>query len=547
MTSKEAVHRELDQLTSDDRAEHRELYQGRNIDERVASKLEQSARMRARAVYGVIENPEFDRRRFLQTLGASALLAPFLGSRALKLGTAKAQSQVSEGEADNLLLIDWPCGMEPGWTPMGTGADYMLTDVGPTGQSDSNWGKEPQMKTLVDKHRDKILILSGWSNTVVIANNLISHSQGPCSMWTNWTQGAATRGFSAIPSIEQHIGEKLKGGRPLKTLHTGVLSLFREAPESTIANPWYHWAAPQTPADAENDPGKVYMQIMPYLAAAAPTDSGGTAPAPAMVDAVKNKKKSVLDYLMGELSGARNKVSREDVARLDEHLTAVRDLESRLFSGGAVVVTGGDGTAAGAACNMVTAPALTGEAATRTPANGAATAVAHAQLIAMAFKCGVTKVATLQLGESDCMFTIPYEGATSLMHRASHNMGNGNDAQTRWVSTRWMMDRLADIIEVFATTDIGGGKTLLDNTLIVATTEMGLHEHPVTNVNMIVAGGSNGPFQFIKGQHLDMTADRRTSKMNYTLEKYFDVDAQLSDPSAIGGDCMGTLEGIITV
>jgi hypothetical protein len=35
--------------------------------------------------------------------------------------------------------------------------------------------------------------------------------------------------------------------------------------------------------------------------------------------------------------------------------------------------------------------------------------------------------------------------------------------------------------------------------------------------------------------------------MNYTIEKYFGIDAKLANPQAIGGDCMGTLEGVITV
>jgi len=91
MTSKTDVDRELDLMTDDERAELRELYSGRSIDERVAKKQAEKAQIQARAVYGIIHNPKFNRRRFLQAAGASAVLAPFLGMRALSAGRALAQ------------------------------------------------------------------------------------------------------------------------------------------------------------------------------------------------------------------------------------------------------------------------------------------------------------------------------------------------------------------------------------------------------------------------------------------------------------------------
>jgi hypothetical protein len=164
------------------------------MDEIVTTQLDLHDRIMARSAPGLQRG--IGRRAALKALGASALFAPFLSSSLLRAGRAQAQA-VPETEYDNLLLIDWPCGMEPGWTPMGTGKDYMVADKGP---GSGMYGSEPQMKTLVDTHKDKILILSGMEG--LVATDLYSHSQGPASMWTGFTGGGATKALSGLPSIE---------------------------------------------------------------------------------------------------------------------------------------------------------------------------------------------------------------------------------------------------------------------------------------------------------------------------------------------------------
>jgi hypothetical protein len=547
MTSKKAVHSELDQLCTMQRAELRDLYRGRDIDECVRMNIESQRQIRANAVYGAIRNPTFNRRTMLKTMGASALIAPFLGTQVLSAPKAKAQ----EAEPDNLLLIDWPCGMEPNWTPMGTGKDYTLpTTMGP---GPTMYGTEPALINTVGKHRDDILILSGMEG--LIGTDLYSHSQGPCSMWTNWTGGAPTKGLSAFPSLDQFVGEKLKGNRPWQSIHPGVMTLHRETGASGISGPYDHWAAANQGIQCVDDPGEMYMQIAGDLAtavAAGGANGGATmmpaAPAPAMTamgDALMNKKKSVIDYVKGELDGAKNKIGSEDLMKLDLHLEQIRGLEVRLFGGGGATAAGGGGGGGGVSCDAATAPdaMLTGMAATKTPANGAEVTLAHAKIVALAFKCGITKVASIQIGESDCMFTIPYEGSTRPMHLASHNMGDGNDAQTRWVSTRWMHDRVADILTVLKETPMGEGQTLLDKTLVIATSEMSIHEHLDKNMPYYIAGGSSGAFKFKRGEHLALPADYRISKVNYSIMEYFGLDgAMLQNPSGAGGNGMGPLD-----
>jgi hypothetical protein len=84
-----------------------------------------------------------------------------------------------------------------------------------------------------------------------------------------------------------------------------------------------------------------------------------------------------------------------------------------------------------------------------------------------------------------------------------------------------MLDRLADVIEVFASKDAGDGKTLLDKTLIVMTSEMAVPAHGPVNTPVIIAGGSSGAFAFKRGQHIAAPGTPQTPNLNVTLLQYF--------------------------
>ena len=120
-----------------------------------------------------------------------------------------------------------------------------------------------------------------------------------------------------------------------------TLALTRPGAPSTISLPFYHWSAPQTGIEPIDDPGLLYTDLAPLLATASGSagSAAGGADAMAMKDRMMRQKKSVIDFISGELASAKNRVSREDSIRLDQHLTTVRELEQRLLGN----ITGGAG------------------------------------------------------------------------------------------------------------------------------------------------------------------------------------------------------------
>jgi hypothetical protein len=397
--------------------------------------------------------PAFGRRRALHALAAT------LGLAGLPLGRAFGQSGAGAAR-DNLLLIDWPFGLPPGWTPEGTGSGYSLPATGPGPEP---YGRASVLSSLVERHGDALLILSGMQG--IVEQDLYLHSHGPATMWT----GQSTDGLDPVrprpmlPSIDQLVAASFGTDTPVASLHAGSLIGVREGSGESIYPAHYHFAGEDSAIDAVDDPGVLFEMI---------SDALRTAP--------------------------RMGCAWE-----------------RAYVG----LTGAD---------------------SQNPQNGPALVLAHAETIGLAFQCGVTRVATLQLAHPDCGYTIPYRGATSAFNLAIHGMGDSNDPVTRWVSARYMMDRIADVLDVLRSIGV------LERTLVVAASEMGVPEadgnHPIL---MMGGAGDGGAFRLKQGQHIALPAEYRITKLLVTIAQYFGLDTATVGTFSGSGDYRGPLTELI--
>jgi hypothetical protein len=442
----------------------------------------------------------------LKGVGAGALLWPFLGSAALS-GRASAQKNGSgkdPREPDNLLLVTWPCGLEPGWEPSGSGVNYQLAPrrVGLAADS-SLFATEPALQGLVSAHRDRLLIATGLQSGV--EDPMFCHSQGPTSMWTGWGgAGERSMAVSSDPSVDQWIAARIGIEAPIPSLHLGVLVGAREVPPR-LGLPNYHFGS-AGPVDVMTDPLVVYSQIFQGILAGR-LDLQPIA-----------ERRSLFDFLENDITRLTSRIASEDRPRLEQHLERIRELE-RAFVPDPVT------------CQPPAEPdgALSGLGANQGK-NGVELTRQQAALIALAFRCGLTKVATLQLGRSDCMYTAPYDGATSPVHVAAHATGQAAQI-TRAVTARYMLDRLGDVLSALAAIEIGAGQTLLDTTLVVMSSDMGSPSHG-TNVPVLIAGGSK-PF-FKQGEYVALQGEPRVNRLLVTLLRYYGFPDETFGSSATG-------------
>jgi len=181
------------------------------------------------------------------------------------------------------------------------------------------------------------------------------------------------------------------------------------------------------------------------------------------------RRKSVLDVAYADLQSRKATLTVADRARLDAHGTAIRELERRLE------------LAVPPAC---TRPAMPAGVDPQTAMDR------QSDLLAAALGCGLTRIASLQMRIAD--------NDNSLYPWAGLNMGghhtlthDSTSAATLAQVYTWYSGRIAYLLDrLQATPDPSGTGTVLDHTLVVWGSELGVGwTHDVSNVPFIFAGG----------------------------------------------------------
>lgn len=220
------------------------------------------------------------------------------------------------------------------------------------------------------------------------------------------------------------------------------------------------------------------------------------------------QRKSALDFVATDAQRLIPKLGAEDRIRLEQHFAEVRALELRLSS---TVVAGGD-------CKLPTKPgddpafggAIVGGS-TYDPMQGYSNEDARAEdladIIAMAFACDVTRVASHMITVWKCyMNAYPYGMWKSDMHELTHGAGPMESVadSVSWSVKQW--GRL--VAKIKAKKDLDGS-SLLDHTAMVLVLEGGHgHDpespkersaHSTENMCAFIAGRAGG---LKPGQHI---------------------------------------------
>ena len=150
------------------------------------------------------------------------------------------------------------------------------------------------------------------------------------SAWSRGRPGAGRAnhfldGSAGGPSIDQHIAAAIGNQTLLPSLELGVESTdtFLETLVTHMCygavdpNDKYKRAIPIQPVD---DPVQIYARLT------GSTQAGTTE----QILAALQNRKSVLDYVRNDYGDLKSQLGTEDRAKLDQHLTNVRDIETRV-------------------------------------------------------------------------------------------------------------------------------------------------------------------------------------------------------------------------
>jgi hypothetical protein len=353
------------------------------------------------------------------------------------------------------------------WTPATTGTGYTMT---------------PGLMPLAAYQGD-INVLSNLEQTCWGKGPGGGHANGMPDFATAVVSVGAGAGG---PSFDQVLAAELGDATKFRSL----VGHREQADGATEGATTAHmnnicWSGTGMVQPADRDPMHFFTTLVSAVPQTSTTMQSG--PTPEVLAAVA-RKKSVLDHVMGEISSLQTRVGTVDKARLDSHLTGLREVER--------VATMMPTTSPNNLSCMAPPPPTADEIMSydlRTKV--------YLRLFALAFRCDLTRYASM--AQSNGYDSREYTDLTGKMgdhHGITHNGNYGPMPPTIEMKfVTYFMGVLAYLLNELKSTQEGAG-TLLDNCLIYYGSEMGEGWHVAKQMPVVLAGKAGGKLQ--TGRHL---------------------------------------------
>ncbi len=464
----------------------------------------------------------FDRRTVLKGVLATgatvSIPLPLLQIMLNDNGTAYAQTATPVSP----LFVLWffGNGSLPGkWKPDKTG----------TG---SAWTLSPQLQPMANL-KSYLTVVSGLENKLVTSG--VEHPTGSAGA----TTGAGLSGNAVkAASLDQIVAGLISAGAPFKSLEVGVTPATPNGPQDSLATVSH--GGPNAKKMPEYDPLTFFNRL---FTGGTSTGSGGAGGSTDQATKLANVRKSVLDAVLADGASLQKKLGAADKQRVEQHLEAIRGIESRLTTGSGA---GGSGGMTGPPSTCVKPAAPTTPKDTKSEAPPAVN-TAMSDLATLALACDRTRVLTY-------MFSLP---AAHVYYRhltdSANNMnadfhdtichGDAGDMSSQPRVDRgvmYAMNCLNEFLTKMQATPHGAGN-LLDQSLVYVTSDTAWGKiHTKAEWPVLLAGKAGGK---LKGDaHLNFPSDN-LSKALFSAARLMGSTA-----SEFGGDAgkvTGTLTGIV--
>jgi len=403
---------------------------------------------------------EFSRRKFLLAAGGTTLALPVLETLSMPKALAAYE------QARRVIFYLTSNGTPVEGRPIGTGAGYDLGKV----------------HAGLSKHKARMLYISGLDSRAAILSNGDPHATGfatslsgrKCLPGDMFKHGAcfesagacASTGWGDGPSLDYELGQQILDANKANSSGPvyGMLNFsVKNCPASLYTRSSY--SKPGEPLTPYADPQVTFDAIFGMPNTGMMND--------ATAARVLARQKSVLDEVEAELSDLQGKLSASDKARLEQHLTALRELEDTLQRQAT------QGT--NAACMPGTRPTLKAGNVVQRNAGGMETninddktdnlldrhAVWHKMMIA-ALACDATRVITYMSSPSRSDTFMPwlkdadaaYAGNFDKPHHAA---SHDDDKPTLIAMDHWYATQISSLVDDLDTMKDASGKSLLES------------------------------------------------------------------------------------
>jgi hypothetical protein len=474
-----------------------------------------------------------NRRSFLKALGAVGLAMPF--ARLLE------RSALGDGGVPPLRFVG---------TFVGNGNPLEFFRPQPGFVINSlNHALQPfdDAATYGMSFKNNLVVLDGVNNSVANESNSEGHASTPC-MWTGSVNTKPGGSGPKNESIETYLGVTKGLGSstsfPTVVYGTGNTTAF---------------GAGGVPLDMFGDPAALFMSVFGNL-----QNSGQTPQQQA--DALA-RGKSTLDFVSGSLQGLQSRLAPAEQQLLDQHLTAIRQIENRLsqpppnctipgpptcpkYSGCLPINTNGDTInqmvislmAQAIACDLtrfiqmrLLDPGTSIASSTQDPGVNPALPVSYPP--------SGTACSDNPANSQDCdHLDVGHKYvASSPFTLGGGSGGNGAADITSQIRLARLCKYHMQMLASFAQQLQGFG--VLDSTLIMTMSDVGNPAaHDCFNLPTILLGGTNGYFKM--GQYIQLPANTTQNHVFVSIANAFGVNITSYGSSSNTATTTGTIPGL---
>lgn len=424
----------------------------------------------------VITKRAIDRRTVLHGIG-TALALPLLDGMFPAL---TAYGKTAARPANRFGAVYVPNGiMMENWTPATEGTNFVLP---------------PSLKPL-EPFRDRLLVLTELSAVPPPHAVDNAHPKASTRFLTDIAP-SPTRGTADLHagiSMDQIAARELGKYTQLASLEVGLESSesagtcssgFSCAYTSTIS-----WRTATTPLPMEHDPRVVFERMF--------GDSGTTNPNARR--ARMGEDGSILDSVIEKTAQLERELGAGDRAKLSEYFEAIRDVERRI--------------------QMAERQSTRELPTVAHPAGIPDKFEDHANLmydlIALAYQCDMTRIATFMIGREQSGRTFPELGVPDAHHALSHHQHDPEKLAKLVKINTYHITLFTRLLDKLRSTPDGDG-SLLDHIMLVYGCGMSDgNSHDPLNLPILVMGGGCG--QLKGGQHIRFAKDTPLANLHVTL------------------------------
>lgn len=315
--------------------------------------------------------------------------------------------------------------------------------------------------------RDYLSVLSGYQVSAGLPMRR-GHHDG-CVLFSGWPfielpPGSANYASKfGGPTVDQVVADRLAGVTFLPSVQLQISKRIINSEGPTLE--FLSHKGPDQPLPAILDPREAWNRL--FASFTVPDDP------------TKPHRMSALDAVLEDTERLKARVSTSDKLRLDAHLAAVEQLRSQI-------------DAIAPVCEI---PPQTSQNNDDIDGNEQLEPVnvAMADLLALAFSCDITRVASVQFTGSVGYTVFNEIGLNMGHHDLTHDAGQNDAVDAATVETMRMLAQLAE--RLHATPE--GAGNVLDNSVILASSDAasGL-THAVTDMPIVVVGGGGGALAY---------------------------------------------------